>query len=77
MLALARLKDDQPRLSAFLRALDRYAHVQVLTREAADDRRAAYRPVIDNILRSETFPSPNFFSRLTSAGKRLLYAGPL
>ena len=60
MLALARLKDDQPRLCAFLRALDRYAHVQVLTREAADDRRAAYRPVIDHILRSETFPEPEF-----------------
>ena len=56
MLALARLKDDEPRLTAFFRALDRFAHMLVLTREAADDRRAAYRQVIDHIWRSETFP---------------------
>ena len=59
MLALARLKDDEQRLCEFLRALDRFAHVLVLTREAADDRRAAYRQIIDQIWKSETFPEPD------------------
>ncbi len=59
MLALARLKDDEPRLCEFLHALDRFAHVLVLTREAADDRRSAYRQIIDHIWRSETFPEPS------------------
>lgn len=58
MIALARLKDDEAKLLAYLSALDRFAFVLALTRATADDRRAAYRPIIERIAESEVFPDP-------------------
>ncbi|MBU1210135.1 MAG: DUF262 domain-containing HNH endonuclease family protein [Alphaproteobacteria bacterium] len=58
MIALARLRDDEEKLLAYLRALDRFAILLALTRTTADDRRAAYRPVLDLIWQSEVFPDP-------------------
>lgn len=58
MIALPRLQDDEEKLLSYLRALARFAIVLALTRATADDRRAAYRPVIDRIWKSEVFPDP-------------------
>jgi len=59
MVALALLKDDVDRLVGFLRALDRFAYALALTRPTADDRRNAYRPIIDRIWQSDEFPDPD------------------
>lgn len=59
MIALARLKGDGNRLAAFLRALDRFAYALALTRATADDRRNAYKPIIDRIWQSDEFPDPD------------------
>lgn len=58
MLILARLQNDHERLVACLRGLDRFAFLLALTKSTADDRRTAYRPVIDRIWDSEEFPDP-------------------
>ncbi|MCH9806129.1 MAG: DUF262 domain-containing HNH endonuclease family protein [Alphaproteobacteria bacterium] len=54
MLAISRLRNDDARLCHFLSQLDRFAHVLVLTRTTADDRRNSYRPIIDAIWRCES-----------------------
>ncbi|KUO53893.1 MAG: hypothetical protein APF80_17030 [Alphaproteobacteria bacterium BRH_c36] len=58
MMALVRLRDDDEKLLAYLRALDRFAILLALTRATAEDRRTAYRPIIDLIWDSEVFPDP-------------------
>lgn len=58
MLALSRLRDDDEKLCRFLRQLDRFAHVLVLTRSTAEERRNSYRPIVDAIWDSEKFPDP-------------------
>ncbi len=58
MLALQRLAGRDAELIAFLEALDRFAHMLVLTRPTAEERRQSYRPVIEAMLKSDDFPDP-------------------
>lgn len=65
MVALSRLKQEQSRLCAFLRGLDRFAFVLALTRTTADERRSAYRTVLDNLWQSEAVPEPDLLFPLS------------
>jgi Protein of unknown function DUF262/Protein of unknown function (DUF1524) len=58
MLLLARVKGDEECLLAHLEGLDRLAFVLALTRATADERRASYAPIIDQIWQSDVVPPP-------------------
>lgn len=67
MLALHRLRDDEPGLCVFLEALDRFAYALALHKTGPEERRQVYRPIIERIRQSAQMPDPQDLFRVEAS----------